>query len=161
MKYIRLKIIAVIAGVSLCVLLIFAMSGYSQSEPEMQEGYYTAIASEYSATGWKEYITIYVRDNHIISVEYDAKNASGFIKSWDMDYMRRMNAVNDTYPNEYCRIYADELKNRQDPQNIDAVSGATHSYENFILLAQAAIDQSLNGDKSIALVDLPEIEVAK
>ena len=42
----------------------------------------------------------------IVSVEYNAENASGFIKSWDNAYMQTMLHTNGTYPNEYTRYYA-------------------------------------------------------
>ena len=66
---------------------------------ELQDGYYTAQAAEYNF-GWKEYVTIMVKGGSIVSVEYNAENASGFIKSWDNAYMQNMLHSNGTYPNE-------------------------------------------------------------
>ena len=74
----------------------------------LQDGYYTAQVSEFSH-GWKEYITILVKGGSIVSVEYNAENASGFIKSWDNAYMQTMLHSNGTYPNEYTRYYAGQL----------------------------------------------------
>ena len=74
----------------------------------LQDGYYTAQASEFSH-GWKEYITIMVKGGNIVSVEYNAENASGFIKSWDNAYMQAMLHGAGTYPNEYTRFYAGQL----------------------------------------------------
>lgn len=122
----------------------------------LHAGYYSAEAAAFDSYGWKEYITIYVSDNTIVTVEYNARNASGFIKSWDSDYMRRMMAEDGTYPNEYTRAYSVSLLNWQDPGNIDAISGATHSYHTFKLLAEAAIGRSKTGDKQMALVEIPE-----
>jgi major membrane immunogen (membrane-anchored lipoprotein) len=96
-----------------------------------------------------------VDSGRIVTVEYNAKNASGFIKSWDQEYMRTMNAVDGTYPNEYTRIYAAELLATQDANNIDAISGATNSCASFKTLAAAAIARSEAGDKGVAFVDLP------
>ena len=68
----------------LCICFMIGVSLISCKKSEkMQDGYYTAEAAEYSH-GWKEYVTICVMENQIVSVEYNAKNASGFIKSWDM-----------------------------------------------------------------------------
>ncbi len=67
------------------LLLVFLLAGCGKTEG-LQDGYYTAQASEYHF-GWKEYVTIIVKGGRIVSVEYNAENASGFIKSWDNAYM--------------------------------------------------------------------------
>ncbi|MDR0616931.1 MAG: FMN-binding protein [Synergistaceae bacterium] len=117
----------------------------------MKDGYYTAESAEYD-NGWKEFLSIYVKNGRIVTAEYDAKNASGFIKSWDMEYMRKMNETDGTYPNQYTRGYVFELINRQNVDGIDAISGATHSYYSFIALAEAVIARAKTGDKRVALV---------
>lgn len=149
-----------VRGLFLAIILITTLfSACSQARtPEMQDGYYTAEASSFDSHGWKEFITIYISNNKIVTVEFNAKNASGLIKSWDMDYMRRMNADSETYPNKYARAYAAELLNKQDPAEVDAISGATYSGTSFQLLASAAILQAKEGDKSVVFVDLPDTE---
>ena len=121
-------------------------------EPGLQDGYYTAQAAEFSH-GWKEYITILVKGGDIISVEYNAENASGFIKSWDNAYMQNMLHVTSTYPNQYTRYYAAQLLENQGEGGIDALTGATSSYNSFQVLAQAVLDQARRGDSGIAVVD--------
>jgi major membrane immunogen (membrane-anchored lipoprotein) len=117
-----------------------------------------AEVASFDAHGWKEYLSIYINNNRIVTVEYNAKNASGFIKSWDMDYMREMNARDGTYPNQYTRAYSLSLLNRQDPARVDAIAGATDSYGTFRLLSEAAIAQAKAGDKRAAFVELPGTE---
>ena len=118
----------------------------------LQDGYYTAQAAEFSH-GWKEYITIMVKGGSIVSVEYNAENASGFIKSWDNAYMQTMFHAEGTYPNEYTRYYANQLLERQGKGEIDALAGATSSYGTFHILAQAVLEQARQGDSSIMIVD--------
>jgi major membrane immunogen (membrane-anchored lipoprotein) len=120
----------------------------------IRDGYYTAEMEDYYH-GWKEFLTIYVNSGKIVTAEYDAKNASGLIKSWDMDYMRRMNKIDGNYPNKYTRSYAAELIARQTTDDIDAMSGATESFHFFKSLADAAIGQALTGDKKVAFVKTP------
>ena len=103
--------------------------------------------------GWKEYITILVKGGSIVCVEYNAENASGFIKSWDNAYMQNMLHSNGTYPNEYTRYYAGQLLEGQGEGSIDAISGATSSHGTFLLLSQAVLEQSRKGDSSIMIVD--------
>jgi major membrane immunogen (membrane-anchored lipoprotein) len=119
----------------------------------MQDGYYTAEEKEFYH-GWKEFVTIYVSNGQIVTVEYNAKNPAGFIKSWDMDYMRNMGSGSGTYPNEYTRTYAAELLAAQDVDSIDLITGATNSYNTFVPLARAAIEQAKKGDKTVIIVDV-------
>ena len=123
-----------------------------KNQTELQDGYYTAQVSEFSH-GWKEYITILVKGGDIISVEYNAENASGFIKSWDNAYMQTMLHSNGTYPNEYTRYYASQLLEDQGADSIDAINGASSSHVSFQILAAAVLEQARQGDSSIIVVD--------
>ena len=138
---------------SLILTLLLAVSLTAcGSDTELQDGYYTAQAAEFSH-GWKEYITILVKGGSIVSVEYNAENASGFIKSWDNAYMQTMLHSNGTYPNEYTRYYASQLQEQQGEGTIDALTGATSSYNSFQKLSAAVVAQAQLGDSSIVLVD--------
>ncbi len=121
-------------------------------EEGLKNGYYTAEMSEYSH-GWKEHVTICVMENKIVSVEYNAENASGFIKSWDIAYMKNMNGITGTYPNKYTREYAAQLLENQSADNIDAVSGASSSGGNFVKLAAAVLENAKNGDTTVTVVE--------
>ena len=141
-----------IAAVLLSMLLMTSLLAGCGSQTNLQDGYYTAQASEFSH-GWKEYITILVKGGKIISVEYNAENPSGFIKSWDTAYMQTMLHINGTYPNEYTRYYASQLLEGQGEGRIDAISGASSSYGSFQILSQAVLEQARKGDSSIAIVN--------
>ena len=123
-----------------------------KKEEGLKDGYYTAEMSDYSH-GWKEYVTICVMENQIVSVEYNAENASGFIKSWDIAYMKNMNGIKGTYPNKYTREYAAQLLENQGNGDIDAVSGASTSGKNFVRLASAVLERAQNGDPTVAIVE--------
>ena len=138
-------------GVMLLLLVMLFLAGCSETN-SLQDGYYTAQALEFSH-GWKEYITIMVKGGSIVSVEYNAENASGFIKSWDNTYMQTMLHDTGTYPNEYTRYYANQLLQGQGQGGIDAISGASSSHASFQILARAVLEQARKGDSSIVLVD--------
>ena len=142
------RIFAMLLSLLMTAALLTACGG----QAGLQDGYYTAQMSQFSH-GWKEYITILVKGGSIVSVEYNAENASGFIKSWDNAYMQNMLHSNGTYPNEYTRTYAGQLLEGQGQGSIDAISGATSSHGTFQLLAQAVLDQARKGDSSIVFVD--------
>jgi major membrane immunogen (membrane-anchored lipoprotein) len=134
-------------------LIIFLMAAACRKENfNLKEGYFTAEAAEFDSFGWKEYLTISVSGGKIIHVEYNAYNPSGFLKSWDMDYLRTMNEANGTYPNAYTRYYAGKFLEKQGVEGIDALSGATHSYPVFIGLAEAVLKCAMEGDHSTVLV---------
>ena len=140
----RFGIVLILAG-----LMMLTACGEQEG---LQDGYYTAQAADFNF-GWKEYITIMVKGGNIVSVEYNAENASGFIKSWDNAYMQTMFHSNGTYPNEYTRYYAGQLLDGQGEGTIDALTGATSSYESFQKLEAAVIEQAKQGNSSIVYVD--------
>ena len=72
-----------IVAIFLSLLLMMSLLTACGDQPRLQDGYYTAQAEEFNY-GWKEYITILVKGGNIVSVEYNAENASGFIKMWDL-----------------------------------------------------------------------------
>lgn len=139
-------------GKVLILLMLAGMLTACGSKTGLQDGYYTAQAAQFSH-GWKEYITIMVKGGSIVSVEYNAENASGFIKSWDNAYMQTMLHTNGTYPNEYTRYYAGQLLEGQGKGEIDAITGASSSHGSFQKLAQAVLEQARRGDSSIVFVD--------
>ena len=129
------------------LLLVLPLTACSE-KTELQDGYYTAQAKDFSH-GWKEYITIMVKGGSIVSVEYNAENASGFIKSWDNAYMQTMLHSNGTYPNEYTRYYANQLLEGRRDDDIDATS----SYGSFQKLSEAVLEQARKGDSDVVVVD--------
>ncbi len=136
----------------LLMLTAVALTACGAKTTGLQDGYYTAQAEQYNY-GWKEYVTIMVKDGSIVSVEYNAENPSGFIKSWDNTYMQTMLHSNGTYPNEYTRYYAGQLLEGQGEADIDALTGASSSYSSFQKLAAAVLKQAQKGDSGIAIVD--------
>ena len=139
---------SVIPGLALAVLCLSCAG----RDSALRDGYYTAEAAVFDAHGWKEYVTICVSGGRISLVEYDACNPSGFIKSWDMDYMRQMDALDGTYPNAYTRYYGRQLFEKQGTGGVDGLSGATNSYRAFLQLAEAALENARRGDSETRLV---------
>ena len=138
----------------ICILMLFAvllLSGCG-SKDKMKDGFYTAEMSDYSH-GWKEYVCIMVKNDQIVAVEFNAKDASGYIKAWDNAYMENMKTVAGTYPNEYTRYYANMMMEKQSSDGLDALSGASSSGGNFFQLSAAVIEQAKKGDYHTAIVE--------
>ena len=138
----------------LIILITFLLIIFScmRDNSGLIDGYYTAEEAYFNISGWKEYLTICISGGQIILVEYNAYNPSGFIKSWDLDYKRSMEAFSGTYPNAYYRYYSRLLLERQNAENIDALSGASQSHEIFIVLAEAVLKNAREGNKETTLV---------
>lgn len=137
----------------LILLLVFSASGCNKKEGNLVDGYYTAEMSDYSF-GWKEFVTIRVSNGKIVTVEYNAKNQSGFIKAWDIAYMRNMYSQKGTYPNRYTRTYAANFLAAQSDKGIDGVSGATMSGGNFRKMASLLMEKARSGDTSLGIVQV-------
>lgn len=140
------------AGLAAALMLVLSGCQAKEAQQGLQDGCYTAQMSEYSF-GWKEYVTIIVKNGEIVSTEYNAENPSGFIKSWDNAYMNNMKPVSGTYPNEYTRYYAAQLTGQREVPKIDIISGATTSGNNFRKLAETVVEQGIKGDSTIAIVE--------
>lgn len=135
-------------------LLLMVLTGCNIGS-KMKDGYYTAEMSDFSH-GWKEYVCILVKNDKIVSAEFNAKSESGFIKAWDNEYMRNMGTVSGTYPNKYTREYVQQLLEKQKDIQVDMVTGATSSGNNFEKLAAAVIEQAKKGDSTTIIVESEE-----
>ncbi len=142
--------------VAACVILLGGC-GKNQEKTVLQDGTFTAQMMEYSH-GWREFLTITVKNGVIVTAEYNAENSAGFIKSWDNGYMKNMKSVTGTYPNEYTRFYASQLKGMSELPEIDGLTGATSSGGNFMRLSEAVVNKSTQGDTSIAWLESLEQE---
>ena len=150
------KSVSILIAPLLAAALSGALFGCAAEGPELHNGYYSAVAEEYNADGWKEFITLYVYNNRVITVEYNARNASGFILSWDGLSMRRLVRQTNLHPNRVVRAYSQELLNRQDPGKIRPVPGDAYFYKPFKALAAAALEHAKAGNKTVATVRFAE-----
>ncbi len=135
-----------------CMMLIVMTLLISGCGSKMKDGFYTAEMSDYSF-GWKEYLCILVKGGDIVYAEFNAKDPSGYIKSWDNAYMENMGTLSGTYPNEYTRYYVAELIESQNSEDIDTLTGATTSGSNFTRLAAAVTKQAVRGKSTTIIVE--------
>lgn len=141
-------------GLVLVILVLTALALMLRQNPRgMKDGYYTAEMAEFDEYGWKEYLCIQIKKGKIVSAEFNARNASGFIKAWDNSYMKNMLTVTGTYPNKYTREYVQKLLDQQMDTDIDAISGASNSGNNFKKLAAVAVEQAKKGNSNTKIVE--------
>jgi major membrane immunogen (membrane-anchored lipoprotein) len=124
----------------------------------LSDGYFTAEAMDYNLEGWKDYLTIYVNNGQITIAEYDAKNMSGFRRSWDLDYLLEWHSKTGVPVTNYVFSYQNSLVTLQNPEAIQAIPGSRNMRDIFAALASRAIIQSKIGQKGVAYVKLPDKE---
>lgn len=123
-------------GLILVLVLVFTV-GCSKAST-YADGDYTA-ESEVDDHGYKGVINISVKDGKIKTVDYDEYSAEGDKKSEDADYSNTMQGVSGTTPKEAYEKLVGQLIEKQDPDKVEAVSGATGSSEIFKNLAKEAL----------------------
>jgi major membrane immunogen (membrane-anchored lipoprotein) len=149
-----IRVLAIAALLASCL----ASACSASQTTGLHDGYYTAMASDYDKDGWQFYLTICVTNGVITSAEYNARNASGLLRSWDVAVLRAKRPKGGINPNSYPRFYVNSLVTLQDPNLIQPVLGGRRSHAVFVALARAATERSLQSRSDVALVELPETE---
>ena len=134
-------------------LLLVPIFGCAPEGDVMRDGYYSARADSFDEDGWQEFLTLYVHNNKIVTVEYNARNVCGLIMSWDAHHLSRLKSTLGVHPNQIVREYMNELLHRQTPQGIRRAKRDTRFYDSFKALALVAMEQAKAGDKTV--IELP------
>lgn len=150
----------------ICITAAFILTGCGGNEedkeaPEEQQetayydGQYHAEYGRSDVRNWRAYVDITVKDGKITKAYYDYTNETGDKRSENKSYVAGFSEVNDGItPREAFDELGSNLVESQDIQQVDAVSGATHSSRNFVELATAALLKAANGDTAPASIPL-------
>lgn len=119
----------------------------------LMDGQYSAITSYYDSRGYVQQLDILIKNGIITQMSFKelSKNKvarltlEGEDKNWKNLGVANLNAL-------YLRLY-NELILSQDPDEIDAVSGATQTSERFVKLSTAILAQALKGDHETINID--------
>lgn len=105
------------------------------------DGTYTAegTADDY---GWTPYVTLEIAGGKITTVDFDYKNGDT-LKSEDEEYNSKMESAVGTKPEVFLPEYEAALVETQDIAEVDTISGATQSYNEFVELAQEALGEAV------------------
>lgn len=109
---------------------------------KLKDGDFKAIGKE-DERGWTPFVTITVKEGKIDSASYDEVSSNAFVyKTEDEGYKANfMNIKKVDLVAAYGK-FGTELIEKQDPAQVDATGGATHSGETFIELAKKALEQA-------------------
>jgi len=151
------KLLTVVLAVLLIVTLVAGCGQSKKQEPappqqqqgsqnenkneavSYKDGVYYAENADFDDHGWKAIVTVIVEGGKITNVFFDEINESGGLKSFDVGYAANMKDKAGTTPlNAYTNLQQ-SLVSKQNPDGVDAVTGATHSSDTFKELAKKAL----------------------
>lgn len=111
----------------------------------LKDGTYTVYGNE-DERGWTVRHTIVVKDGKIVESDFDYYNAEGKRKTEDEEYNDMMKEKNGVSSKEAIEQLNAALVELQDEDDIEVVTGATHTYELFEDSSEALIEKAKNGD---------------
>jgi major membrane immunogen (membrane-anchored lipoprotein) len=159
------KFVAISALCSVFVLayiFVFSASNIQAEKPQekksqLKPGIYKAEYDKADFRGWKAFFSMEVdAAGEIKSSSFDYVNQSGQLKTRDTEYNNKMKSKSGLGPSEYCPRFAKNLQVYQDPNQIDAITGATMSSRDFKTFAHAAFNSAKTGDLSTIYIQQPE-----
>ncbi|PWC20686.1 FMN-binding protein [Brenneria roseae subsp. roseae] len=131
----------------------FAVSVFA-AESAIKDGTYKAEATTFDENGWKPFLDLIYKDGKITEVKFDyTSEKDGHLKTSDEEYNQKMHAVTGTSPTIYTVKLSQSLLEKQNVAEVDGVTGATHSTEDFKILAGAAIKNAKAGNLETAKIE--------
>lgn len=127
----------------------------STASGELKDGAYKLV-SEADKRGWHVEFTIVVEGGKIKSSDYDNLNKDGKRKSEDEAYEKQMKDKMGTGPAEYFKAYNIGLVEKQNPSDVEVVSGATQAHTSFVEYANKLIEAAQKGDTKEIKVAAPQ-----
>ena len=129
-------------GIVIVLLVVLGLAIYinaqRQSGPAWQDGTYVA-RSEPDERGWFGEIEIRIADGKIAEANYEELNQQGNMKDENYPYPAGPDSHDD---------YEARLVEKQDPEQVDAISGATQTRDRFVEAAKNALRKAEEGDQS-------------
>ncbi|MGM0640814.1 MAG: FMN-binding protein [Thermotogota bacterium] len=139
---------------SLVMVLSLVLVSFAAGHIDLADGEYRAERLEPSH-GWVDFVELTVEDGKFTDVVLDAYNAEdNSLKSEDEGYADRMGMD----PAEFFATLANDLEDTQHINEVDTVTGATSSSDNFRALVKAIMDRGVEG--STIVVNLSAYNMA-
>jgi major membrane immunogen (membrane-anchored lipoprotein) len=112
---------------------------------DMKDGKYNLEEQNY-AHGYRVVFAMEVKDGKIATSDYNYVNKDGQKKTDDADYEKNMKEKSGTGPQEYIPALNKSLVYKQSPAEVDTVSGATNSSNQFRIYAAQLENAAQNGN---------------
>ncbi|WP_106450450.1 FMN-binding protein [Trichococcus alkaliphilus] len=134
-------------------VVVESSSEASSTAAELQDGTYTLVEKNFDTRGWKTEFSITVVDGKITASTYENVNEAGEKKSEDAEYQANMTGKVGVGPAEYFPALNSQLVEKQDPDAVEVVTGATNSSDTFKKYAQQLVDAATVGETDPIEVD--------
>lgn len=135
---------------SVLMALSFVACGSTEKKDALKDGNYEVETKDVDAHGYISNLTIEVKDGKIESASYHASK-DGKNKRDDADYNKTMENVSKTNPAKFEPALEEALVKKQAAE-VDTITGATNSSEEFKKLATKALENAKAGNKEKALI---------
>ena len=157
--YALLFIVCVLTG---GLFVFFASDDVQQQAPEavskLKPGTYKVEYDQPDFRGWKAFFVMEVNaTGEMEEITFDYINSSGGLKTQDVEYNKRMRSKSGVGPSDYCPRFVKNLRVYQNPDEVDGITGATHSSHDFKDFAQAAFKNAQIGNQSTVYIPQPEL----
>ena len=96
---------------------------------------------DFDENGWKSFLELTFDGDTITDATFDYINEAGELKSNDEGYNTMMKDKSGVSAAEAMEALTADLLAKQNPEDVDVVTGATGTSEGFIELAKQAIEQ--------------------
>ena len=126
-----------------------------KSDAALKDGTYKLV-SEADKRGWHVEFTITVEGGKITKSDYDNLNDKGERKSANAEYEKAMKDKVGTGPAEYFKAYNEGLVAKQNPSDVEVLSGATQAHTSFVEYANKLIEAAQKGDTAEIKVAAPK-----
>lgn len=119
---------------------------------DLKDGTYTLEEKNYS-NDYRVVFSIVVKDGKIAESNYDNVNEVGESKADNKEYDDMMKDKAGTGPSEFIPAFNKGLVDKGAPAEMDAVTGATHSFHTFQMYAEQLINAAEKGNTDKIEVD--------
>lgn len=124
---------------------------------DLKPGSYKVSYDKIDSHGWRAFFSMEVaQSGEIASVKFDYDNPKGILKTQDVPYNKAMRSKNGVGPADYCPRFEKNLIIYQDPEEVDAITAATHSSNTFKDFSRLAFRAAKIGDQTPLVVIQPE-----
>ena len=134
-------------------VVVESSSEASSTAAELQDGTYTLVEKNFDTRGWKTEFSITVVDGKITASTYENVNEAGEKKSEDAEYQANMAAKAGVGPADYFPALNNQLVEKQDPEAVEVVTGATNSSDTFKKYASLLVDAAEAGETAAIEID--------
>lgn len=129
-------------GIVIVLLVVLGLAIYinaqRQAGPDWQDGTYVARSNP-DERGWFGEIEVTIKDGKITKANYEELNQEGNRKGADYPYPAGPESHDD---------YEKRLVDSQDPDKVEAITGATQTRDRFVEAAKEALRKAEQGDQS-------------